>query len=109
VKSFAATALCFAGTLLGEATASSARVPEVPIEQNARPAAVRKQARQERKRLCSPLPADTPQKRVLLSQHPYCFIVTVAAGEPAQLLLDQPIDLEMRLSAWTASIWELRP
>jgi len=98
VKFFAATALCFAGTLLGEGVASSARAPEALLGQNVRPAAVRKHAPQQKRNRCFPLPADTPQKRVLLPNQPYCFLVRVAAGEPAQLLLDQPIDLEMRVT-----------
>ncbi|MBZ5494491.1 MAG: CHAT domain-containing protein [Acidobacteriia bacterium] len=98
MKSFAATALCFAGTLLLEGAASSARASEALLEQGIRPTAVRNQAPQQRRNRCSPLPAETPQKRVLLPQQLYCFTVTVAAGEPTQLLLDQPIDLEMRVT-----------
>jgi CHAT domain-containing protein/Tfp pilus assembly protein PilF len=105
VKSFAATAFCIAGMLLLGAAAVSARDPEVPIQQSIRAVAVRKQARQERSRLCSALREDTPQKHVLLPRRPTCFLVTVPAGEPAQLLLDQPIfDLEMRLTGKAAEI-----
>lgn len=86
------------------ALASFVRAPEVPIEQSTRPASVRNEARQERSHRCSSLLVNTPQKRVLLPQQPYCFIVTVAAGAPAQVLLDQPIDLEMRLIGKSAEI-----
>lgn len=46
---------------------------------------------------CVALQPEKPEKRVLSSQHSVCFSVEVKFSEPAQLLLDQPEDLEMRL------------
>ncbi len=46
---------------------------------------------------CFPLQAERPVKRNLLSHHTICFSLEVKPGEPAQLLLDQPEDLEIRL------------
>jgi CHAT domain-containing protein/tetratricopeptide (TPR) repeat protein len=98
VKSFVVlVALGWVGTLhLAAENPSSANQnhSDPKIQQ---PRSMSKPAAHERVRSCLPLKVDAPEKRILPPHQSSCFTVKVEPGEAAQLLLDQPIDLEMRL------------
>lgn len=67
------------------------------LQNAAQQAAARKPAPPETAHPCFPLQPEKSEKRTLLSRRTICFSVEVKPGEPEQLLLDQPEDMEMRL------------